>query len=99
MAEVYAHSLRGQDNEAVRKLEEFQRASLRLGRADKPVSEILDSGSARYDALLRRSRAISRPPLGNATLAACFATPRQSMGRHCKEFKPARAAQSKGRVQ
>jgi integrase len=26
-AEVYAHSLRGQDDEAVRKLEEFQRAS------------------------------------------------------------------------
>jgi integrase len=32
-AEVYAHSLRGQDDEAVRKLEEFQRASRSAARA------------------------------------------------------------------
>jgi integrase len=35
-AEVYAHSLRGQDDEAVRKLEEFQRESRRAVGAPQP---------------------------------------------------------------
>jgi integrase len=35
-AEIYAHSLRGQDDEAVRKLEEFQRASQSAAGAPQP---------------------------------------------------------------
>ena len=35
-AEIYAHSLRGQDDETVRKLEEFQRASRSAGSAPQP---------------------------------------------------------------